>query len=196
MKKEGIISSQIFIYVLAIIIFSALLLFGYKAINEQRNKEEKIVLVQFQTRLSNDIKAYSGDYGSVKKDTYSLPSAYNELCFVDVKNADPQDIINYPVIKDSVESEAKSNIFLIRDDGFEKFYTDDLTLKGYPFACVSLEKENVELEVEGKGDAAAVRSINKKYCKNAQDSDICPALDSLFGGGYKSGCCQKYSLCC
>jgi hypothetical protein len=197
-QKRGQIPSQIFVYILALIIVAMILLFGYKAISNMQKRGEQVVLIQFKTQLKNDVERLSSDYGSVRIGKYKLPSGFDEICFVDLKNVNPSDIMNHPIIKDSVESGVKENIFLLGKSNFDSIYVEDLELSSYPyFSCISSKIGSVELRIEGKGNAAVIKTPpSQKYCQNAQDGGLCDGLDIVFGSGYKSDCCKEYGLCC
>ena len=197
-QKRGQISSQIFVYILALIIVAMILLFGYKAISNMQKRSEKVVLIQFKTQLKNDVKQLSNDYGSVRIEKYKLPSGFDEICFVDLKNVNPSDIVNHPIIKDSVESGVKENIFLLGKNNFDTLYVKDLELSSYPYlSCISSKIGSVELRIEGKGNAVVIKTPPyQKYCQNAKNGGLCNGLDIVFGSEYKSECCKEYGLCC
>jgi len=196
--KRGQIPSQVLFYIVALLVISMILLFGYKAIKGMREKEEQIILIQFKTELSNDIKSLSSDYGTIRVKEYELPSEFDEICFVDLGQVDSSEIINHPRIKDSVESGAKQNLFLLKEDNFEAFYIENLELSNYPyFSCIQSKTGDVKLKIEGKGNAAVVKTPpSQKYCQNAQDGGLCNGLDIVFYPGYKAECCKEYGLCC
>ena len=192
------IQAQIFVYILILIIAGLIVLFGYRAVTSLKQKSSQISLVQFENKLKNDIETIAIKAGTVKTEKYSLPSGYSEVCFVDLEHINPDDIMNHPLIKDSVESNAAQNVFLIGPDSFETYYIKALQISNYPyFSCHNIMMGTIELQIEGKGDAAAVRpSAYEHYCQNAHDYDLCDGLDIFFGPGYKNECCAKFELCC
>ena len=197
-SKRAQIQSQHLIYIFALVIVVLILILGYKTTSGYQRKTDQISQIQFEQKLRNDVESLSSDYGSVKVKEYQLPPGFDEICFVDLEKVDTENIFNYPLIKDSVKSGVKANVFLLRenDNKFEESYIEGLKLQNFPYySCVKSKK--AELTIQGLGDGAVVKAPpNEKYCKNAQDDNLCNLLDSVLGSGYKAECCTKYSLCC
>lgn len=195
-KKKSQIASQPILYILFIIIFAFVLLLGYQFVKDIGKKEERTTLIFLKTQLASDIN--SVDYGDIKIEKYNVPTSIDEICFVDLNKVNPSDIMNHPMIKDSVESGVKENIFLKGKKYFETIYVEDLVLSNYPyFSCIQSKIGSVKLRIEGKGNIAVIKTpSSQKYCQNAQDGGLCDGLDIVFGPGYKSECCKEYGLCC
>ena len=75
-------TSEIFFFILAIVIIGLLLLFGVKYIMELGSKVNQIELVQFKTDLENSAEEYRPVYGKWKKLTFSVPVGILKVCFV------------------------------------------------------------------------------------------------------------------
>ena len=73
---------QIIVYLLAIVIASMVLVFGYRVVVGLRQQAEQTSFLNFQKSLEADIKSIYFDYGSVKKVSYSV-GGYKEACFID-----------------------------------------------------------------------------------------------------------------
>lgn len=198
-KKRGQFSSRVFVFMIILIAIAIILLFGYTALSKVLKKGDQAVMIKFQSELKSDVESMSFDKGSVKVEKYRPPSNFDEICFVDLEEVDPTNI-NNSVIRDSVESGARKNLFFIGKDDFESDYIEDLRLFYFPFfSCI--KPRPVELRIEGRGDGAAVRAVppDKELCLSANDhSDreaMCNALE-VFGLGYRKDCCDEYGLCC
>jgi len=81
--KRGQLSSNVFIYLFAIIVVAMILILGYKYIFTTKENIVKSDLILLKNKLSSDIEAISSDFGSTKKVSYSLPQQ-TELCLIDL----------------------------------------------------------------------------------------------------------------
>src|SRR3989338_11458181 len=79
---KGQIVGQIFIYVLAIVVMGAILIFGYNAIADFRSKSSQVSTIRIQSDVSSAIESLSSDFGSVKKKEIFLDE-YSSLCLVE-----------------------------------------------------------------------------------------------------------------
>lgn len=140
--KKGQLTGQIFIFIIAIILFGLILLYGYKAVKEFGQTQEDVTLIEFRDQFSSKVKQVSANYGSVKKHEIILPSKYSEICFVeyiDDKNvlrkvADQMYEVN-PLIADALEGGTDQNVFLV------------------PFAQTEIVVPPLEIE-DGPGEGA------------------------------------------
>jgi len=86
--KKGIIVGQLFIYVLALIVFSLIMLFGFNAIRNLMEKGEQTQFVKFKTDLENEIRSISSQYGDVRifnaRNQMRVPGTYKKVCFIDI----------------------------------------------------------------------------------------------------------------
>ena len=83
-KKRGEIS-QAFTYIMVVIVFSVVFLFGYKAINHFVGEGEKVAFITFKSDIENAVKSIG--YGSVTvynaEHPLRVPSRYTKVCFFD-----------------------------------------------------------------------------------------------------------------
>ena len=120
MKMKGQVVGQVFMFMLAIIIFSGVLLYGYKAVGTFMGEQERVELLEFQDLLGREVDRIALKHGSVKRIDVRLPSVFNRACFVDVEaylGSDNLDMknnlsINEPMILRNMEGGAKQNVFL------------------------------------------------------------------------------------
>ncbi len=82
MNNKAQLLSQVFVFMLAAVTLVMILLFGYKYIDSFMEQQEQIELIQFRDTLVDGVNSIRTRYGSVDKLTLSIPSEYNELCFV------------------------------------------------------------------------------------------------------------------
>ena len=84
--RKGQMIGQIFVFVVAAIIFILILMYGYKAISNFLQRSEQVALIDFKSDLESSVEVIKRDYGSVRKIELRLPKKYTELCIVDVNN--------------------------------------------------------------------------------------------------------------
>jgi hypothetical protein len=156
-RKKGQIAGEPLLYILAALVFGGVLLFGISSIGGLRQRSAQVDIIEFKTHITDDISSLSKSFRDTKKQTYNLPSGYKELCVVDLKQVKPEDIIGHPLIRDSVDSKAQANVFLLGDK-FENFYAKDLAVAEAPFySCVNAKSGQVEVRMEGHGDSTLVK---------------------------------------
>ena len=83
-KSTGEIS-QVFVYIMVVIVFATVFLFGYRAISHFVNEGEKVAFITFKNDLEEAVK--SVDFGSVNvyhaENPLRIPAKYTRVCFVD-----------------------------------------------------------------------------------------------------------------
>jgi hypothetical protein len=77
------IIGQIFIFILAGLVFILIVTYGYKAIQYFIERQEQVVLVDFRTDLEIAVEGVKRDYGTVRKVELKLPTKYFGVCFFD-----------------------------------------------------------------------------------------------------------------
>lgn len=158
MRKAQVIS-QVFIYILTVVVFGIILLYGYNAIRNMSAKADQVLLIQLKKEIKNAIE--KTDYGSVTKQELSIPSRFNEICFVDL-NYDPSPLTGIcnqgdpdyqPLVCDSWDDDVKANMFLIKDKStVESDDVGTIKIKGSSgYICIKAFQGRVILKLEGKG---------------------------------------------
>jgi hypothetical protein len=97
MDKKGIGVGQVFVFIVAALTFSVILIYGYKAVSSFVSSGEQVQLVQFKTTLESSVKKIYTEYGSVRVQDFRVPGKFDQICFVDM---------NYQVTADSPEMAA------------------------------------------------------------------------------------------
>jgi hypothetical protein len=85
--KKGLGIGQVFVFIVAAITFSLIMIFGYKSITGFIKSGEDVQFVQFKTSLDTSIKKIYTEYEAFRIEKYSLPGEYEKICFID---------LNYP----------------------------------------------------------------------------------------------------
>lgn len=151
MKKKAQIQAEVFIYILAVVITGAILLFGYVAIRDFVKRGEDAEFIKLKTSMERDVSDIRGDFGTVRIKEYQIPTKYNKVCLVG-ENPDVNSITN-AVIKDSVASGVQKNVFFL-PDGTDSIYVGriDMPDTASDFQCFNVVQGIIRLRLEGRGD--------------------------------------------
>jgi len=161
--------SQVFVFIVAAIMFAFILIFGYNAITDFLEKGETVEFYQFKSSLENSVQQIYSEYGAVRQEDYFLPVDYEQVCFVDLDSTPDSslasvDPIAYDVWTTAHESSnpeergyaaADENVFLKPGAPVAiKVYKLDLqNSDGQPvgYLCQNISKGQFTLRLEGKG---------------------------------------------
>jgi len=157
-------AQQIFTWIVAIVLMSLLVLFGYRSITNLRVRGEQVKFLEFKNDLTSTIESTT-DYGSERRVSLSAPGAYNEVCFVDFEGGIDLSLMNnYPIIRDSVASQlgkpAIENVFLVKDIAEQSFKIENMRVEAPKFLCVEVKAGKINFRVAGLGKYAEVRSVD------------------------------------
>lgn len=147
MKKSQV--SNIFVYLLTIIVVSFILIYGYTQVAKIREQGKKAAYLKFKTELESLVEA-SISYGNVRLEELEVPGGYREVCFV-TTDSTPSIGSEYPIIANSVTSGAKKNVFLVENIAKESFFIDKIKVSG-DFICILNTAGRLNIRLEGKGD--------------------------------------------
>lgn len=173
-NKKSQISSQIFIYIMAIIVVGGIIGYGYYAINSLKNRAEQLAFIEFKNRLESMVRS-SSNYGNVKIQDFLLPGQANKVCFIDT-NYDPKSPVLLsicdpisadfnPIICNSWYSKSDSNVFLepyLNSISIQKMSVDgnrnkkddrqeQCNDKTCHFICLRSFAGKIKIRLEGKG---------------------------------------------
>jgi len=155
-RKKGQMAGQILIYVLAIIVFSLTLVYGYKAIKGFADTGEEISYLQLENDIQSEVEKVQGDtMGTLKKKILQIPGSYRQVCFVESYKYPLQTIdTNYDIIDNAfADGIYDKNMFLVPPGnvGFDigKIAVDN---SGEDSECVDIVGGKVTLRVESMGD--------------------------------------------
>jgi len=146
--------SQVFVYILAIIVFSLVLLFGYKSIKGLISQSEKVDYIHFKTKLESTIKRV--DYGDIIIEEFTIPKGYNDVCFIDLKRSGNT---NNVIIDDSWTNGVDANVFLVASQNdVDSFYTDKdkLSVPAPNYVCIPVTQGRIKVNFEGIGKEVQV----------------------------------------
>jgi len=152
-NKKGMETSQVFVFVLSIVVVGLVLLFGTQAIMKMQVNMDEAKYIEFQKSFKNKISDMASDYGSVKKVEFKLPPKYKELCFVDLEKSVVD--IDYPLMVDAWGS-GTASVFLIDDLVKNSFLEDKITVADPGYICFPRTSSGVTVRLEGVGKKVLV----------------------------------------
>ena len=161
--KQAQVQGQVIMYALTLIITALILVYGYKYIVKITNTSKTVELVNFETSLTSDIAKLSSDYGSVKIESYPVPTEVKEVCFYQ-KKYDPISCPESlpagtnPLVIDQITDKTGNNVFIVLKDGVE--YLDlgkiEVPKNACPLLCITVQSNRLKLRLEGLGDGVLV----------------------------------------
>jgi hypothetical protein len=169
-SKKGMGIGQVFVFIVAAITFSLIMIFGYRYVTEFIDKGEQVEFIKFKNDLELTIKKIYTEYGAIRITEMNIPSRYEQICFVDMdypqelKNQEIEELrkINFIAADawkdvDSYET-TDQNVFTTPSSDV-KIKVYDITLKKYVenvgtqvgFLCYPIVGGRFTLNLEGKG---------------------------------------------
>ena len=142
-------ASQAFLYLLTLVIFALILLFGYKMVTSFRARSEDLLLLKFDRDLQATVESVT--YGTQKIRTFDVPPGYEAFWLADelhaFDDADvPMDACKSlpPEIKDALTSHTGKNAFLIGSAKFHAFRLEHFSVAN---GCVRSDVVGNELKL-------------------------------------------------
>ncbi len=155
-NKQAQMVGQIFMYILAIIVFSMTLLYGYKAINYFNERSSEISYLQLESDIKNEVEKVQGDTkGTIKKKVLTIPGSYDRVCFVESFPSFPSSIsTQYPLVNDHIASEADDKNMFLAPPGDVSFNIGDIKVEEgvNKTVCVTIINGKVTLKLESMGN--------------------------------------------
>ncbi len=151
-------TQQVFIYLMAILIVGAVLLFGYKSINKIMNQGCSVDQATFKTQLKLMIEQ-SNNYGDLARKTIKAPCEYNQLCFINTTiNSAGLTLLKekYPSINTEYTVGTGNNVFLVSSSKTMTLYgLDIIQVSGTPansgVLCLNSTGNLFYIKLEGIG---------------------------------------------
>ncbi|MBD3304658.1 hypothetical protein GF343_05970 [Candidatus Woesearchaeota archaeon] len=153
MNKRAQMIGQIFVFVVAAIIFILILTYGYKAISNFLARSEQVALIDFKSDLESAVEVIKRDYDSVRKVELRLPKRFNELCVVDVDKCGALKA-SRPLMY-SLCLAGSENVFLVPKQE-TPIFLPDISVPDPGFVCVPVAGGKAVLRLEGLGKSTLV----------------------------------------
>lgn len=157
--------SQIFIYIMVLIVAAGILIYGYQAIKGFKTQADDVLYLEFEATFKNDLSSIS--FGSVRVKTYELPAKIELVCFkdVDVTIDDNHAALiiadqaekRLPLIEASMRAGTNDNVFLYPRGDVSFFSGSSIDLGGdIKFKCFDVKSNRLNLRIEGQGKTVLV----------------------------------------
>jgi len=153
LNKKSEVTTQIFLYVMVVVVMGLALLLGYKYIKQFTEGSSQMSLDLFKKDLEDSINAISSNFGEVDMIELSLPTKFSKVCFVD-KGENPN-LINYPLIKSSVDAQTGENVFIMSKKIEASMKIAKLTVDSGPL-CIENNAGKINLRLESLGDSVKI----------------------------------------
>ena len=160
-SRKGQMIQQVFIFILAGLIFVLIVSYGYRAIQFFLERQEQVVLVDVQHKLEVAVEQVKRDFQSVRRLDVDLPSQYAGICFFDYERCGSVDRPRLSSPKGEFDVSfgkqacvaGSENVFIVPRAG-EKIDLPDLDIpSGY--VCIPNEG-GVHVRLEGTGRKSRV----------------------------------------
>jgi len=157
MRNNAQMIGQVFVFIIAALVFIFILAYGYSAITNFLKSSEQVGLADFKMSFVSGVEQIKPDFGSVRKLTLRAPKRYYEICVVssypsdDVENSDLSS--KYPVLFE-LWNLGSENVFLQPKQETPVFIPDIEVSGGY--FCTQMSNGVVDLRTEGLGDKVQV----------------------------------------
>jgi hypothetical protein len=168
MKKAQVVG-QVFILILAALVFILILLYGYRAISSFGERSEQVALIDFETDLASEVETMSLKFGSVKRLDLTLPTRYREVCLFCDPELTKKGLASCDPALSSAQTFKQDNTLLFEswEGGAQNVFfrpladtqilIENLEVQGVG-NCTSVIDGRVSLRLEGKGDRTLVSS--------------------------------------
>jgi hypothetical protein len=157
-NKKAQIAGEVLIYILAIVVFSLTLLYGYKAVKYFSAKSNDISYMELENQIKNAVeKANSDNFGTIKKTVLQIPGDFRQVCLVntDIRGQVRTISTDYKLIFDALGN-TDNNLFLY-PPGSTGFNIGDIEIDDTQnWQCVNITGNRVTLKLESMGDHVKV----------------------------------------
>ncbi len=166
MNKKTQISQQMFVFLIAIFVFAMILIYGYKAIADLRQRAQQTELLIFEKQIKSDVQSLYGTFDEKKKE-YTVPA--KKVCFFDNEYEDKSsaNICNEayseydPILCDMWMSGDEKNVFVDHPLA-RRFSLENINMsKGY--LCAPIERKKLPLTLEGTGNRVLINGPRLIY---------------------------------
>lgn len=159
--KNAQLIGQVFLFILAGLVFVLIISYGYQAIMGFIGKQEQILLVDLKNDLQAATESIKREYGSVRKLTLRAPSSIEAVCFFDSQTCatTTPEYIDTTTFKLTWAQEActlgSANVVSIPRT--EDIYIPSIRVDSPGYTCIK-NVNGITLRLEGTGREAKVRA--------------------------------------
>ena len=189
--KKADMAMQLFKYALAGVISVIIVTFGYKTINSLTGKGCVAEIAKFEIDLK-DIGT-TIDFGAKEQQSYQVPCDIDEIYFLDLEMANPSYLDYAPLVKDSLQSGAGNNVFLLKEGKVKSTFSFGHIEVEYPhYKCLVPQFGKVSFFLEGTQKSALMTGTSDQpECTLIPVRIIVDETDSMLDESYGlfSGLC-------
>ncbi len=164
-QKKAQFIGEVFKYAL-VAVFSIFILFaGYKFINGVKERACSTQITKFEIDMKNIDKSLRA--GEKELQSHDVPCNIDKIYFFDTsRKINSDDFKNIPLLKESLESGGKNNVFLVQKDKvMRSFYAGNIEMLYPNYICFVPKFDKISFFAEGTGKAAAIRgACNQPEC--------------------------------
>ncbi|HIH37830.1 hypothetical protein J4460_00340 [Candidatus Woesearchaeota archaeon] len=168
---KGQVQTQVFFYILGLIIMSLILIIGYRGIKSIGSQAEQAKVISFEKDMYNAIKAMKGDVGSTRTEVFYPPAGIEYICFYGPTASSPPIDSYYlpPMVKSTIQSGAKDNMFVMKrvtvdasgniNGGTIEHQTNvgEIIVNDITKVCHKVAGGQVNIKLEGKGNKVMIQ---------------------------------------
>jgi len=162
LKRKAQIS-QVFTYLIIILVVGLILIFGYKAVIWITDTHCEQQRISFEKSLLGFIDEYS-DYHSIHEETLKAPCDVTEVCFANSSycprissTLSIQGLPDDTVIRSNVD-DCTANIFIKNDFTKALAFSDKVVLKGNHYQCFKARNKDFKFLFTGLGRKTMIES--------------------------------------
>lgn len=202
-KNKKSQNQPVFMYLIAAIVIALMIVFSLKIINKFKEEQRDAVSVELNEKMKAAVDAISTKKGSKQESSFSVPSGAEEVCFLDLSKREEilksQLLEKYPLMKESVESHSKENMFVIKSGKTVlSEYIGNICLDDFPYyICKETKNDLLDVLLEGRGDCASIGLVFSSCISAESNIETEQVLDTnianfvifpktVFGGGIEN----------
>ncbi len=170
-SKKGFVIGQVFIFILVLVTFALIMIFGYKTISGFLESGEEVEFVQFKNDLEGSINRLYTEFGAVRVEKFSLPLRFQKICFVDLnyqgedstellQSFCQEDPLNCGVWEDAMGGENVDQNLFLTPVAKRKIKIEKMAVNG-GFFCEEVVGGTFRLRLEGKGHKTELSKVSE-----------------------------------
>jgi hypothetical protein len=159
------IQSQVFVLILAAIVFALILVFGYSAIRDIYSQSQRVQLIDVGKKLESSVNDIALSYNSIKRlDLTGFPSQFKTFCLVTGRNPDELKGLaqQSPLIAELYQPDGSQKAFLQPAAEFtvklDNVVASQKAGEQSPqrWFCTPIDRGTVTLRLEGLGNGVRI----------------------------------------
>jgi hypothetical protein len=165
MTKKAEAISQIFTFLIVILLIGILALFGYNAFMKIKEKQCQSELLSFKEDLKTSIEEIARREGASIEKSYLLGCGVKKIYFIDRQQTIEKQTLNENAeINDSIHSPVRDNMFILKGNKvIDQMEIGPIALVPPYFACVNPSGGLITITLEGKDGKVLVQPQGPRF---------------------------------